>query len=283
MADDLTTTEMMTMATFEAVATTRAVAGKVTLQGGNALKYVYGSPRASVDVDFLSSASRQEVKALAAKALEICQQWAPRLQLDPSEFSFTSKRTNNTRNPMVFFLLHEQPASVPYRRVKLESFQVEPGCLQNYTADSSRPARGRHINFVTPYLATATPAEILVDKTHALANRGHPKARDVFDITWLVGNMREQIQPITHNMWSNHLRMYGQQDSDLEETRAKALSRIEDMQSRASTMAGEIGGFLPYPVDAPMFESWCETARVWIETLSLPKNAASPSNHPPAP
>lgn len=270
MADELTAIEMMTMAAFEAVATTRDLSGQVTLQGGNALKYVYGSPRASVDVDFLSCADRTSISEVAEKALEICKQWAPRIGSSGEDFRLKAKTSNATRNPMVFHLAQQQPPGTPDRRVKIEAFLIPGDLHQGYTADANRPARGQLINFVTPYLATATATEIMVDKTHALANRHAAKARDVFDLAWMEMNMRDQLQQPTEAMWTNHLAMYDDREATITGTVDAALKRLDELQESSAERASELEQFLPYPVSESMFSSWCETARTWIQTQALP-------------
>ncbi len=149
--------------------------------GGTALRFVYGLPRFSEDLDFSIEGKEKRNFVELARAVK------RGLELQGYTISLTYKDTNAVKYAFVKFegLLHEA-ALTPHAGQKL-SVKIE--------VDSQAPAGAaletRIVNKHVPlaFLTYDVPS-LFAGKIHALLSRRYTKGRDFFDLGWYLSTWK---------------------------------------------------------------------------------------------
>lgn len=164
----------------------------IILQGGAALRWVYGGMRFSEDIDFVTHLSRKEIESIFtktyAKTLNAC---IAQFGLGLAEQQIKGSR----RSAFKAFFVYRPEVQRERIAVKLE-FEI--------LKQNRQPEFERHIlrelpqvaglvtagQLILPYASSIilaeTPEEILSDKIRALFEREYIKGRDIYDIWWIV-------------------------------------------------------------------------------------------------
>lgn len=148
----------------------RKEAEKVYFKGGTAIHLLYGSPRFSEDLDFLTPYGRGEIKEIAAKTEKQIQKELPEFKVFPLWMGRQTLRlrikhlTPDFKYPFVIrldFSLGEKPAEAVVSPL-LTKFPIA----------------------FFPLVSHLSAEEILAEKIRALLTRG--KGRDIFDLWFLL-------------------------------------------------------------------------------------------------
>lgn len=165
---------------------------QAVFHGGTSLRVVRKSDRYSEDLDFLiapDEAARLQ-KAMAEVREGLLTRLA--LRLPGSQITIKENRGKDGGSVLGYTVRWEHPMRMGAVRVKAEFYRV-PGALQSaYSAEDILPTQ---IPDIAVSFKTPIPAPRLIfawaDKIKAIATRDHMKYRDVYDIWFLL----QQIKP----------------------------------------------------------------------------------------
>jgi predicted nucleotidyltransferase component of viral defense system len=152
-------------------------------RGGTSLHLVHGSPRFSEDLDFLVRSSLNLDSLSDAVRLRL-----KNVAWLPSDAALTVTRAKDGRNPHAFVVSIGGPSVIGSVRVKVELWRAPREAMAPLSVRvspvrlASGPAAG-----MQAFVPAAEMHEIYADKVFALGARPYLKARDVFDIHWLIG------------------------------------------------------------------------------------------------
>lgn len=192
----LAAAETLHLALLEGIARARRW-GKAELafQGGTALHLVYGSPRASEDLDFIV-ASDKGLAAVMDAALSHASSYV-RQSVGPEAHLTLKARdaegARDARNPRVFTISFKAPAFLEAVKVRVEFYVAGAKAARRYESDvrvarlSTEAAMRRPVTLAVSQaiLPTALMHEVFADKIYAVGAREYLKYRDVFDLWWL--------------------------------------------------------------------------------------------------
>jgi len=177
--------------------------GQIIFQGGTALRWIYGGQRASEDLDFVSSLSKDEVRKTLVLALR---------QSDPlsvSQFgpgSFEEKPLRASTGSYRTFAIFRPDVQKERIAVRIEVEQLHSNVSLNHRKMALMDCPPvfsvmREGVFTLPYsssiLSVEVPEEILTDKLRALFERPYLKGRDLYDI-WFLRQMLKAKINISH-------------------------------------------------------------------------------------
>jgi predicted nucleotidyltransferase component of viral defense system len=183
----------------------------IIFQGGTALRWVYGGPRFSEDLDFVTGLSSDKIqsilKAALTKASRAC---IAQFGAGQSEQQIKGNRATAVKT---FFIY--RPALQRERiavKMEFESLQAnqKPGfqkyVLRDLPQVSRLMASGHlYLPYSSTIILVETLEEILTDKIRALYERQYLKGRDIFDLWWIVSQMGTSIN---WRILENKLSMY---------------------------------------------------------------------------
>lgn len=183
----------------------------IIFQGGTALRWIYGGPRFSEDLDFVASLPPDKIqtilKAVTTKASRACV-----AQFGAGQYEQQIKGNRATAFKTFFIYRPDSHRERIAVKMEFESLQPDqtPG-FQKYVfrdlPQVSRLIASGHL--FLPYSSTIilveTPEEILTDKIRALYERQYLKGRDIFDLWWIVSQLGTCIN---WRMFENKLSMY---------------------------------------------------------------------------
>ena len=169
---------------------------KIIFQGGTALRWVYGAARFSEDLDFVTDLSRAEIESILSKmytkALNVCI-----AQFGPGQLEQHIKKSR--KSAFRSLIVYRPNAQRERITVKIEF---------EFLRESRQPEFKSHIFRELPQVAglvtigelflaysssiiiVETPEEILSDKIRALFERKYIKGRDIYDIWWIVTQLK---------------------------------------------------------------------------------------------
>lgn len=189
--------------------------GQLKFQGGTSLHLVYGSPRFSEDLDFVTAtpkglqsavrAASSYVKAALAREFP-----ALRVVLKVRD----ADGIPHPRNPRLFTLTLSEPNWYESLKVKVEFYIVPEAVSDGYVSANQTiiPLRPRlRVDLPGVMVETAVLEEILCDKIHALGDRARIKERDIFDLWWIChqqGNTSQDVALTFGQRHAIHLAMY---------------------------------------------------------------------------
>ncbi len=169
---------------------------RVTFQGDTCLRLVYGGPRYSEDLDFVTTLTPSELQELFGRVHPEVMRLAP--FFEGEIFLRVQKATAEIVRWKVYYRGdHSQDAtsvSVEFAPYPAYTTRITPLRLP-----SSLPALPLVV------VRAETEAEILADKVVAFAGRRYVKGRDVFDIWWL----RQRGIEVDRDMVRRKLEDYG--------------------------------------------------------------------------
>jgi predicted nucleotidyltransferase component of viral defense system len=168
---------------------------QTVLQGGTALRWIYGGSRFSEDLDFVTHLPSSRIESLLARIRSKTGS-ACTAQFGPGQLELQLKAgREGARKALCIYRPIAQRERIA---VKLEFEQLStkqsPETARHILRDS--PAVSALMTagqLVLPYTSSIvvveTPGEILSDKIRALYERSYIKGRDIFDLWWLVSRL----------------------------------------------------------------------------------------------
>ncbi len=168
---------------------------QVTFQGGTCLRLLYGGPRYSEDLDFVTALTSSELQELFERVQPEMTKLAP---LFEGEISLrVQKATAEIVRWKVYYRgNHARDAasvSVEFAPYPAYTTRIAPLRLPTYL-----PALPLVV------VRAETEAEILADKVVAFAGRHYVRGRDVFDIWWLRQRGIEVDQDMVHGKMEDY-------------------------------------------------------------------------------
>jgi predicted nucleotidyltransferase component of viral defense system len=169
---------------------------KIIFQGGTALRWVYGGMRFSEDLDFVSSLPKRKIEALLDKADQKIGN-ACLVQFGPGRSEWQAK--GGRKHAFKIFYIYRPEAQRERIAVKMEFEMLKSGIVPDYKSHILRelpPVVGLIVNgeLILPYTSSIilaeTPQEILSDKVRALYERHYIKGRDIYDLWWIVNQLK---------------------------------------------------------------------------------------------
>jgi predicted nucleotidyltransferase component of viral defense system len=169
---------------------------KIIFQGGTALRWVYGGMRFSEDLDFVSSLPKRKIETLLDKADQKIRN-ACLVQFGPGQHEWQVK--GSREHAFKIFCIYRPEAQRERIAVKMEFEMLKAGIIPDYKSHILREVpsvAGLIVNgeLILPYtssiILTETPQEILSDKVRALYERHYIKGRDIYDIWWIVNQLK---------------------------------------------------------------------------------------------
>lgn len=189
--------------------------GELKFQGGTSLHLVYGSPRFSEDLDFVTASTQGLHAAMRTASTHVQAAFAREFpRLTTSLKMRDADEALDPRNPRLFTLTLSEPDWYQSLKVKIEFFIVDERITQRYEShvrmmEVLRPRL--QVDIAQVKIETADLNEILCDKLHALGDRARLKERDVFDLWWICnqqGITPAQAAGQFAQRYRTHLDMY---------------------------------------------------------------------------
>ena len=169
---------------------------KIIFQGGTALRWVYGGMRFSEDLDFVSSLPKRKITTLLdnvqRKIANACL-----VQFGPGQTECQVK--GSREHALKIFYIYRPEGQRERIAVKIEFETLRAGSVPDFKSHIIRElpsVAGLVANgdLILPYtssiILTEIPQEILSDKIRALYERQYIKGRDVYDIWWIVNQLK---------------------------------------------------------------------------------------------
>lgn len=197
------------------LAARRWTPGELKFQGGTSLHLIYGSPRFSEDLDFVTATTKGLHAAMRAASTHVraaFEREFPGLNVNLKVRD--EEGVPDPRNPRLFTLSLSEDDWYQALRVKVEFFIVDERLTQDYSAEVQglAPLRPKlRVDIPDVKIETADLIEILCDKIHALGARDRLKERDVFDLWWICSHKGITApQAVDHFMQRRvtHMAMY---------------------------------------------------------------------------
>lgn len=244
------------VATLDALmASRRWEPGDLVFQGGTSLHLAHGSPRYSEDLDFLvnSSLNLQSIAKTVEARLEGAS-W-----LVPRGAKLVVSKAKDARNPHTFVVAISGSDLIGAVRVKVELWRAPESALNavKIAVSRIRLASGAASGLQT-FVPTAELPEIYADKVFALGARPYLKARDVFDLHWLV--LHGAAGVCTPESLRVRLAIYPGETTTA--WLVKAQARREELASSVSPIAKDLKRWLPssWPVTEVAVQSMIQSA-----------------------
>lgn len=243
------------------------MARRVVFQGGTALRLCYGGQRYSEDLDFVCGTDASEPFVLDSMTAILREQMHERYALAVDVHPPASAKSFDCAGVTVKrWRYHiKVPGFVSAQRIHVEfcnvsAYDASPVLVQPRYAFLDDAYGGIVLN-------TESEREILADKMVALAGRQHLKARDVWDIRWLM----QRGQAVDVAMVRRKAGDYG--IADLPGRLRAAVARLRD-PAASRAFVSEMQRFVaPSLIDAMLREttpgnSWLEHAARTADTLA---------------
>ena len=168
---------------------------RAVLQGGTALRWIYGGSRFSEDLDFVTVLPRGRIESLLestrSKTGPACT-----AQFGPGHLELRLKAGREAALKALCIyrpIAQRERIAVKFEFERLSADQAPETArhiLRDLPAVSALMTAGQ---LVLPYTSSIvvveTPGEILSDKIRALYERTYIKGRDIFDLWWLVNRL----------------------------------------------------------------------------------------------
>lgn len=169
---------------------------QMVFQGGTALRWVYGGLRFSEDLDFVTHLERDEIDSIImsahAKSVHAC---VAQFGAGSAERQVKSSRKSAYKAMFVF-----RPDGQRERiavRMEFEMLAAGKGpeseryVLRELPQVGALVTGGRlFLPYTSSIIVVEAPEEILSDKVRALFERAYLKGRDIYDLWWIVTQMR---------------------------------------------------------------------------------------------
>lgn len=169
------------IATLDAIMAARDwQAGELTFHGGTSLHLAYQSPRFSEDIDFMVD-KNMDLTDIA----KIVQHSVTQNAVFPMDMEISIEKQKDDGRMLSFFVVASSDEIEGKIRVKVEMWRTPKETLEDVRVNITTT------NENTP-LYVSQLLEIMADKLFAQGGREYLKARDIFDIWWM---MKNNIQP----------------------------------------------------------------------------------------
>lgn len=245
--------------------------GELKFQGGTSLHLIYGSPRFSEDLDFVTATEKGLHTALKGALPYVKSAFAreyPALVLTLK--ARDDESAAEPRNPRLFTVKLHEPDWERFLTVKVDFFVAKDSVVQAYQSGVKEVVALRpslRVDLASTQVETAVIEEILCDKLHALGDRERLKERDVFDLWWICQQKTKtpsQAASVFAARHANHMLMY---------PNGKNLAELAvALNNRANTMQSILG-------NPDNFLKTAENIRRWLpQTNGKPHLFASTSN-----
>lgn len=199
--------------------------GDLAFQGGTCLHLAHGSARFSEDLDFMvrGGLSLGDLGKAVQRRLQ-------RLPGVPLDMEVTVSKPSGDRNPHAFMVTLGGPSVIGSAKVKVELWST-PGEALDALNLLIKPIASP--NGMQAFVPTLTLDEVVADKVYALGARDRLKARDVFDLWWLLDQQGATLKP---RSLLKRLAIYPSpaKDSTIEET---AETWLDKASARRETLA----------------------------------------------
>ncbi len=230
------------IATLEALlASRRWRHDELVFHGGTALRLVHNSPRFSEDLDFMVS-SGLKLEGIGKNIKE-------RILMGgrlPPDIKISIEKLKDEQRMFSFYVSATSERVVGKVLVKVEMWKTERNLLSEIQAVIS--SAGVSNSFVP----ASDLNEIMADKVFAQGGREYLKARDIFDIYWMMAN---GVSPIVAP--KDIVRRFGIYDvGGVDKWLAKAAGRLASIDANAEMIAKDLRRWLPsvWPVEARLPE-----------------------------
>ena len=231
--------------------------GEVKFQGGTSLHLIYGSPRFSEDLDFITASDRGLFNAMQGSLAYVRAALARQFpQITVSLKSRDDGSEERPRNPRLYTLSLSEPDWYQTLKVKVEFYVADAQAVIRYGSQLRQviaiPSDLR-VDIAPTKVTTADLVEILSDKIHALGDRARIKERDVFDLWWICNQQGLNAGQAAAEFFKRidyHLAMYpgGSNLPELADNllaRGKELSAIAGDDALLKDMVQAIARWLP--------------------------------------
>jgi predicted nucleotidyltransferase component of viral defense system len=170
--------------------------GKIIFQGGTALRWVYGAARFSEDLDFVTGLSVAEIDSILSnmytKTLNACI-----AQFGPGRLEQQIKKSRKSAFRSLFVYRPNDQRERIAVKVEFELLRAfrqpefESHILRELPQVAGLVTMGElFLAYTSSIILAETPEEILSDKIRALFERKYIKGRDIYDIWWIVTQLR---------------------------------------------------------------------------------------------
>ena len=173
--------------------------GKIIFQGGTALRWVYGAARFSEDLDFVTNLSIEEIDNILSniykKTLNSCI-----AQFGPGRLEQQIKKSR--KSAFRIFWIYRPNDQRERIAVKIEfellkssrQPEFQPQILRDLPQVAGLVSAGElFLPYTSSIILAETPEEILSDKIRALFARRYIKGRDIYDVWWIVTQLRTNV------------------------------------------------------------------------------------------
>ncbi|CAB1064279.1 hypothetical protein D1BOALGB6SA_9071 [Olavius sp. associated proteobacterium Delta 1] len=169
---------------------------KIIFQGGTALRWVYGGMRFSEDLDFVTLQPKRKIETILSEADKKIAN-ACLVQFGAGQIEWQIK--GSREHAFKIFYIYRPQAQRERIAVKMEFEALRTGITPDFKSHILRelPSVAGLIaksELILPYtssiILTETPQEILSDKIRALYERRYIKGRDIYDIWWIVNQLK---------------------------------------------------------------------------------------------
>ncbi|MBL7178501.1 MAG: nucleotidyl transferase AbiEii/AbiGii toxin family protein [Desulfobacteraceae bacterium] len=168
----------------------------IIFQGGTALRWVYSGMRFSEDLDFVTHLQAGDLEKILSKMFQNTKN-ACTAQFGPGRAEYKIKGIRKQATKMFFIYRPEGQRERIAVRLEFETLKSghDPECDKYILRDLPLVAgmvTGGEL--VIPYSSSIvlaeTPEEILSDKIRAIYERNFLKGRDIYDIWWIVKQLK---------------------------------------------------------------------------------------------
>lgn len=206
--------------------------------GGTALRFAFGLPRFSEDLDF----SLERQKGYAPE------RWMKKLKSDlvlsgfEASVSWNDKTTVHKAWLKVAGILKECGLSaLPGQKL---SIKLEIDTRPPAGAVCVRQVLTRHRLIAVQHHDLSS---LMAGKLHALITRGYPKGRDWYDLLWYTGR-RPPAEPNIAQLQNALDQTQGEKAFDAADWKSRLTGRLDKMDFRA--LAADVSPFLEHPDEA---------------------------------
>ena len=202
----------------------------IVFQGGTSLRFFYGNPRHSEDLDFVLRKEKQyyDLTKKLGKIKTNLKNIFPFIENIKTNIQKNNNQLQRIRISTISEIT-DQKLRINIELANIPSYQNQPKIL-NYPP-------------LNPAVRVEQPQEILADKITALANRPYIKGRDIWDIYFLI--VEKQIK-ISWNLVNQKAYDYNTTPKKLRQKLQNTSERLD--KEGLSILTNEMKRFLPTPL-----------------------------------
>lgn len=218
----------------------------IIFQGGTALRWVYSGMRFSEDLDFVTHLQAGDLEKILSKMFQNTKN-ACTAQFGPGRAEYKIKGARKQATKM--FFIYRPEGQRERIAVKLEFETLKAGhdpefdkhILRDLPLVAGMVAGGE---LVIPYSSSIvlaeTPEEILSDKIRAIYERKFLKGRDIYDIWWIVKQLK-----VVPEWIKTRKKFFMYQTSFIPAREADFFQKKESISGIANAMKSDLPRFIP--------------------------------------